>query len=77
MYYVFDSDAYGVDTDSPVAVSDWFSPNKEKREESQQLYNEAMFETLMEIADFNKIPFDVYKEWNKDDWDDFKECLDL
>lgn len=74
---VFDSDAYGVDTDLPLSVADWFNPSREDCLESQELYKSAMNEVLIELADFNGIDYNEYKEWDSDDWQQFLEVLGI
>lgn len=73
----FDSDAYGVDTDLPESVSDWFTPSKEDRIEAQEYFKAIMDDVLESIAEMNGIPYEVYSEWDRYDWGEFKECLDL
>ena len=74
---VFDSDAYGVDTDLPLGVLDWFNPSRKDCEAAQQLFAEAVQEVLIELADYNRIPYETYREWDRHDWDDFREALGI
>ena len=53
---VFDSDAYGVNTDSPLSVADWFNPDKETCKEAQIRFDTAIYETLTDLADMCNIP---------------------
>lgn len=74
---IWDSDAYGVNTDSPETVSDWFEPTRKMCDESKKAFDSALNDLLVEIADMNGIPYDVYNEWDRYDWDEFREVLDI
>jgi hypothetical protein len=71
---VFDSDAYGVSTDSPDTWADNFYPRKKDCEEAQEKYTQAMYEVLDDIAD--DLGLDT-SEWGKDDYWEFKEIVGL
>ena len=74
---IWDSDAYGVNTDPVESVSDWFTPTKNKRREAREYFDSALAEILEAIADMNGIPRDEYEEWDESEWDEFRECLDI
>lgn len=74
---IFDSDAYGVDTDSPLSIADWFNPSKEDRHKARKYFDEAMDELLTDIAEMNGIPYEIYSKWDTYDWDEFREAFDI
>lgn len=74
---VFDSDAYGVNTDSPLSVADWFNPDKETCKEAQIRFDTAIYETLTDLADMCNIPYSTYVYWDDYEWQEFKECLGI
>lgn len=71
---IFDSDAYGVDTDSPVAWWEEFSPKNHECYEAQNEYNIYKYEALDTIA--GNFGLDT-SEWSKDDFDTFMEIVGL
>ena len=71
---VFDSDAYGVSTDSPDTWSDGFYPKRAECERARDKYNEMMYEVLDDIAD--DFHLDT-SEWNYSDYEELKEIIGL
>lgn len=74
---IFDSDAYGVNTDSPESVLDWFNPDRETCKEAGERFDTAINEVLIDIADMCHIPYDVYREWDSYEWGEFREALGI
>ena len=74
---IFDSDAYGVNTDLPLSVSDRFNPSSDVCREAKIRFDTAMYEALTDLADMCNIPYSTYVYWDRDEWREFKECLGL
>ena len=68
---VWNSDAYGVDTDSPETWEDNFFPRKKDCEEAQAKYEQAHYELLNDLAD--DFGLDT-TEW---DWRDYAQFMEI
>lgn len=71
---IWDSDAYGVNTDSAESWEDNFFPRKKECEEAQEKYHQVMYEVLDELAD--DFGLDT-TEWAWVDYEQFKEILGI
>jgi hypothetical protein len=71
---VWDSDAYGVDTDSAESWEDNFFPRRAECEEAQAKYEQVMHDVIEELAD--DFGLDT-TEWDSLDYSQFKEILGI
>lgn len=66
----------GIDWEHYEHWSDHFFPTREEREEARRIFDDAIEEALIEIAEKNG--FDpLEQEWTEDDYFTFRECMDL
>lgn len=54
-----------------------FFPRKTARAQARIKYDEMMREVLQDIASENGFSYEQTKDWTWDDWDMFRECMDL
>ena len=75
---VWDCD-YGnyADMNNEVSFFDDFSPSKDARAKARKKYDEALREVLEDIASENHVPRYEYEDWDSDDWDRFREAMDI
>lgn len=65
------------DMNNDVSFFDNFFPSKEAREKARKKYDEALMDILEDIAYENHVPPYEYKEWDSEDWDRFREAMDI
>jgi hypothetical protein len=56
---------------------DDFFPRKPAREAARAKFDEVMREVLEEIADDNGFGYEQTSKWTWDDWNIFREAMDL
>lgn len=65
------------DMNNETYWADDFFPKKPAREAARMKFDEALREVLQEIADDNGFSYAQTDEWDRYDWDNFREAMDL